>query len=116
MTSQLTKAMAEYPDELRVVMEAQKYWPCDHGEWVHDGEDAHMNTRGIFAVCRNGHVEVVYYATDNDAIVACIEHLVNGGWQINLCEWTTAGLLIQALELVRQANECDKRFEEMING
>jgi hypothetical protein len=97
MTDQLQRAMAEYPDELRVVMEAA-------GWKYHEP----------IAAWRDESVEWTRTATDNDAIVACIEWLVNGGWQINLCEWTTTGLLIQALELVRQAEECDKRFEEMI--
>ena len=95
MTSQLTRAMAEYPDELRVVMEAAK--------WKYHGP---------ISAWRDESVEWTRTATDNDAIVACIEWLVNGGRQIDLCEWTTTGLLIQALELVRRAEEWDERFEE----
>ena len=108
MTDQLQRAMAEYPDELRVAMEAAGWAVDDRPMWRKYGY--------MMAECiepeTNSWTPLV--ATDNDAIVACIEYLVNGGWQINLCEWTTTGLLIQALELVRQAEECDKRFEEMI--
>ena len=109
MTDQLQRAMAEYPDELRVVMEAAK-WEADEGaHW-------HRKFKGYGWTIRHGEFETNHRtnATDNDAIVASIEWLVNGGWQINLREWTTTGLLIQSLELVRQAEECDKRFEEMM--
>ena len=103
MTSQLTKAMAEYPDELRVCMEAAGYEEDMAGYWWRIEQ-----TPAEKAMSRH------YAPTDNDAMVACIEWLINGDWHLNMCQWTTTGLLIQALELVRQANESDKRFKEMI--
>lgn len=95
MTSQIQQAMQDYPDELKVVMEASGYRRQVVCDWVWaDGSDQ--------------------IATDNDAIVAAIEWLVKGNWEIDLCEWTTTGLLIQALELVRQAIESNKRFAEVM--
>lgn len=100
MTDQLKTAMADYPDELRVVMERAGWvwrsWSWGDSEWEMDDKSGEM---------------LCLYASENDAIVACMEWLMDeaamymytGDWRDVQCFKNRYGLLIALLIAVRDA-------------
>ena len=84
MTDQLTKAMQDCPDELRVVMEV-----------------ANWEYHEPISAWRDESVEWTRTATDNDAIVAAITWVTNHEWP-DQANWMISPRLVDWLEWIKR--------------